>query len=102
MNQPELFDIVELLVTIPEENLEAGVQGTIVECFDEKAFEVEFSDSNGKTLALYTLPPQEFIVVWQAKTKSWLSTFDRIAAIVEKFDSEKQKAVFEFAKSLRS
>ena len=102
MNQPELFDIVELLITVPEGNLEAGEQGTIVECFDEKAFEVEFSDSDGKTLALCTLSPQEFIVVWQSKTKSWLSTPDRIIAIVENFDPEKQKAVFEFAKSLRS
>ena len=102
MNQPELFDVIELLIDIPEDDLKAGVQGSIVECLNEEVFEIEFSDSNGETLALCTLSSREFIVVWQSKTKSWLSTPDRIAAILENFDSEKQKAVFEFAKSLRS
>ena len=33
MNQPELFDIVELLVDLPENKLQVGAQGTIVECY---------------------------------------------------------------------
>ncbi len=40
MNQPELFDIVELLVDLPEDNLNIGIQGTIVECYDDNTYEV--------------------------------------------------------------
>ena len=65
MNQPELFDIVELLTNLPEDELSAGVQGTIVECYGNDAYEVEFSDSDGETLALCTLSPEQFVIVWQ-------------------------------------
>ncbi len=33
MTEPELFDLIELLIYLPEDNLCAGVQGTIVECY---------------------------------------------------------------------
>lgn len=72
MIQPELFDIVKLLVDLPEYNLRAGTQGAIVENHQNNAYEVEFFESTGETLALCTLSPQQFIVVWQAKTKTWL------------------------------
>ena len=73
MNQPELFDIVELLIDLPDDNLPAGIQGTIVETYDENTYEVEFANTKGETLALCTLSSKQFIIVWQAKTKSWLS-----------------------------
>ena len=38
MTQPELFDVVELLVDLPEHNLRAGVQGAIVECYQDNNF----------------------------------------------------------------
>ncbi len=102
MNQPELFDIVELLVDLPEHQLQAGTQGTIVECYDDNAYEVEFSNSDGETLALCTLSPQQFIIVWQAKTKSWLSLPEQITDIVKNLDAARQKEVFRFARSLQS
>ena len=73
MNQAELFDIIELLVDLPEYNLDRGVQGTIVECYGDNTYEVEFANPEGETLALCTLSPTQFITIWQAKTKSWLS-----------------------------
>ncbi|NJR48107.1 MAG: DUF4926 domain-containing protein, partial [Hyellaceae cyanobacterium CSU_1_1] len=42
MTQPELFDVVELLIDLPESNLRAGVQGAIVECYQDNNYEVEF------------------------------------------------------------
>ena len=101
MKQPELFDIVELLLDLPDNELQTGAQGTIVECYDNDAYEVEFSDSNGETIALCTLSPKQFIIVWQAKTKSWLSLSDRITDVVKNLDTVKQKEVLKFAQSLQ-
>lgn len=100
MNQPELFDIVELLIDLPKSNLRAGTQGTIVECYGNNAYETELANSEGKTIALCTLSDQNFIIVWQAKTKSWLSLAEKITAIVNKLDTEKQAQVFQFVRSL--
>ena len=102
MNQPELFDIVELLIDLPKDKLQLGMQGTIVECYGDNAYEVEFSDSNGETLALCTLSPEQFIVVWQAKTKSWLSLPEQITDVVINLDTARQKEVFKFARSLQT
>lgn len=102
MNQPELFDIVELLVNLPENELKAGVRGTIVERYGNDAYEVEFSDSDGETLALCTIPPEQFIIVWQAETKSWLSLSEQITDVVKNLDAARQKEVFKFARSLQS
>jgi hypothetical protein len=66
--QPELLDIIELLVNLPEANQFIGTQGTIVECHDRNNFEVEFSNEDGETTALCVLSSQQFIVVWKAKT----------------------------------
>ncbi|MEG4328752.1 DUF4926 domain-containing protein, partial [Microcoleus sp. herbarium5] len=38
---PELFDIVKLLVTLPQSNLHLGVRGAIVDCYDDGNYEVE-------------------------------------------------------------
>ena len=88
MTQPELFDIVELLVDLPESNLCAGVQGVIVECYQDNNYEVDFSDSEGETLALCTLSARQFIVVCSAKTKTWLPISERVAAIIDNLDSK--------------
>jgi hypothetical protein len=55
----ELFDRVRLVA--PRDDLDAGAIGTIVEVFirPERAYEVEFSDPDGTTLALLTLRPDE-------------------------------------------
>ncbi|WP_245555410.1 DUF4926 domain-containing protein, partial [Baaleninema simplex] len=48
-NEPEVFDIVELLVNVPDRHCAIGSQGTIVECLDDNHFEVEFVNENGET-----------------------------------------------------
>ncbi len=61
MIEPELFDVIELLVDLPEENLRAGVRGAIVECYEDGKYEVEFTNQEGETLALSTLSSEQII-----------------------------------------
>ena len=100
MIEPELFDVIELLVDLPEENLRAGVRGAIVECYENGKYEVEFTNEEGETLALSTLSSEEFIVVWKAKTKRWLSVSEQIAAAINHLSEERQQEVLNFARSL--
>ncbi len=100
MIKPELFDIVELLVNMSEHNQFIGSQGTIVECFNDGKYEVEFSNEDGETTALCTLSPQQFIVVWQAKTKNWLSVSDKLNAVINNLSEDKQQEVLNFARFL--
>ena len=100
MTQPELFDVVELLIDLPELNLRAGVQGTIVECYRDNNYEVEFSNSDGETLALCALSAKQFIVVWSAKTETWLPISERVAAIISNLDARRQEEILNFARFL--
>ncbi|PSB35024.1 DUF4926 domain-containing protein [Chlorogloea sp. CCALA 695] len=46
----KLLDVVALTVDVPEDNLWRGQVGTVVEILaNGNAFEVEFSDRNGRT-----------------------------------------------------
>lgn len=97
MIEPELFNVIKLLVNLPEHNLYSGVQGAIVECYSDKAYEVEFINSDGESIALCTLSLQQFIVVWKAKTKTWLSVAEQVAAIVNRLSEERRQEVLDFA-----
>jgi hypothetical protein len=57
----ELYDTVRLLVDLPEEGLAAGAIGAVVHVFDKPnlAYEVEFTDGNGRTIAQIPLPPDQ-------------------------------------------
>ncbi|MEB3281354.1 MAG: DUF4926 domain-containing protein [Lyngbya sp.] len=100
MINPDLFDVVELLVDISESGLQAGDSGAIVEKYSDRAYEVEFTNPEGETLALHTLSPEQFIVVWQAKTQTWVSISDRITAAVQTLSEERQQEVLNFTRSL--
>lgn len=76
--KPALFDGIELVVDLPEDNLKAGARGAIVEDFGGDEYEVEFANSDGKKLAPCTLTPEQFIVVWRAETKSWTSVSEQV------------------------
>ncbi|MGK5094921.1 DUF4926 domain-containing protein [Deltaproteobacteria bacterium TL4] len=61
----KLLDVVALTVDLPKRHLYRGQVGTIVETLkDGKAFEVEFSDSKGRTYASLGLLPDQFIVLY--------------------------------------
>lgn len=57
----ELFDVVALVNDLPEERLPAGSIGTIVHVFEKPrlAYEVEFADEDGSTLATAALTPDQ-------------------------------------------
>ena len=58
---PRLLDVVALLSDVPTRGLLRGQVGTVVELLDS-AYEVEFSDDEGKTYAELALPPDQLLV----------------------------------------
>jgi hypothetical protein len=100
MSKAELFDIVELIVYHPEIQLPIGARGAIVECYENNNYEVEFTNKDGETVALCTLSSEQFIVVWKAKTKSWLSVTEQINLAIARLPEEDQQQVLDFALSL--
>jgi hypothetical protein len=59
---PRLLDVVALLSDIPGHGLLRGQVGTVVELLDG-AYEVEFSDDEGKTHAELALAPDQLLVL---------------------------------------
>jgi Domain of unknown function (DUF4926) len=59
----KVLDVVALLKEMPEKKLLRGQIGTIVERFSDTEFEVEFSDNNGKTIAMLTLTTDEIMLL---------------------------------------
>lgn len=98
---PDL-DVVELITDIPERGLRAGMQGTIVQCHAGNAYEVEFTSEAGETLDFLALRPEQFIVVWQAKTKQWVPVAARVAALIAHLPEEAREEVLDFARFLQA
>ena len=60
----KLFDGVALTSDLPEYDLRRGQVGTVVEILaDGKAFEVEFSDRDGRTYESVGLRPHQIMVL---------------------------------------
>lgn len=97
---PDLLDVIELIVDIPERGLQAGTQGTIVHCHPGDVYEVEFVNELGETVDILALPSEQFIVVWQARTKEWVPLADRIATLSARLSEEAGKEVLDFARFL--
>ena len=97
MIKPELFDVIELIVNLPAVNQFVGSQGTIVECFDDGKYEIEFTNEDGETIAQCALSSDKFIVVWQSKTKQWVSISDKINAVIDNLSEDRK---LNFAKFL--
>jgi Domain of unknown function (DUF4926) len=63
-NKVELLEVVALTVDLPEYNLRRGQVGTVVELLaGGTAFEVEFSDRNGRTYESIGLRPEQIMVL---------------------------------------
>lgn len=64
MKTIKLLDVVALTVDIPQDNLWRGQVGTVVEILaNGKAFEVEFSDRNGRTYQSLGLSCDQIMVL---------------------------------------
>lgn len=59
----KLLDVVALIEDLPELGLYRGQVGTIVEVYEPDVFEVEFSDTQGRTYALETLRSEQVMVL---------------------------------------
>jgi hypothetical protein len=59
---PRLLDVVALLVDLPDHGLQRGQVGTVVELL-AGAFEIEFSDDEGRTYAQVALTPEHLLVL---------------------------------------
>jgi hypothetical protein len=63
-NEIKLLDVVALTVDLPEHNLWRGQVGTVVEILaGGSAFEVEFSDREGRTYESLGLRPDQIMVL---------------------------------------
>lgn len=60
-----LLEVVKLQQVLPGSNLQKGDIGTIVEVYSNpyEAYEVEFCDTKGKTIALLTLKPEQLMPI---------------------------------------
>ena len=62
----KLLDVVAVVQDVPGRGLTRGQVGTVVEILAPGVFEVEFSDDQGRTYAMATLPADEFLVLRKA------------------------------------
>ncbi|NJN22929.1 MAG: DUF4926 domain-containing protein [Leptolyngbya sp. RL_3_1] len=100
MIKPDLFDVVELTVDVPQHNLQAGDRGSIVEKHTDTVYEVEFANAYGETLVFTSFSTSQFIVVWRSDTQSWVPLEERIAAMIASLPEERKEQVLNFARSL--
>jgi hypothetical protein len=102
MNNPELFDVIELLIDLPVHNLTAGDRGAICEEYDNSHYEVEFTNSDGESIALVVLSIESFVVVWRSASKTWVPVAEKIQALVSALPEENLPGIFEFARSVHN
>ena len=57
------LEAVALTEDLPQHGLVRGQVGTVVEAFADDAFEVEFSDDEGRTYASLALRPNQLMVL---------------------------------------
>ena len=98
MQKPELLDVIELLIDLPEQDLQVGARGAIVEVYDN-AYEVEFVNDAGETTALLPLTAMQFVVVWRAASKSWVSVTEKVEALMAALPEDTLTEVFDFARN---
>jgi catabolite regulation protein CreA len=67
--RPQLFDIVAVLNSAGESDVEVGDVGTVVELLPPDGLEVEFLDRNGRTRAIATLGENDVLVLNRERTR---------------------------------
>ncbi len=66
-DQIQLLDVVALTENMPQYSLSRGEIGTVVECYPDNAYEVEFVAQDGYTYALVTLYGKSLIPLRQKR-----------------------------------
>ena len=67
--QPQLFDIVAVLNSAGESDVEVGDVGTVVELLPPDGLEVEFLDRDGRTRCVATLTGDDILVLNRERTR---------------------------------
>lgn len=62
------LDGVVLIVDLPENGLQKGQVGTIVDVLEDGVYEVEFADLNGRTYAMLTLKAEQLLLLHYSPT----------------------------------
>ena len=62
-NKVKLLDVVALTDDLPEQKLERGQVGTVVEILAPDVYEVEFADNDGRTYAELAVKEEKLIVL---------------------------------------
>jgi len=62
-NKIELLDTIALLEDLPQRNLKKGEVGTVVEILSSNVFEIEFSDDEGQTYAMFALRENQIVTL---------------------------------------
>jgi hypothetical protein len=68
VRQPQLFDIVAVLNSADQTEVQVGDVGTVVEMLPPDGLEVEFLDRDGRTRCLATLIQQHVLVLNRERT----------------------------------
>lgn len=66
----KLLDVVALIADLPQDSLQRGEIGTVVECYSGNAFEVEFVAEDGYTYALVALRGDQLIPLRKKRAHS--------------------------------
>lgn len=61
MDEIKVLDVVAVLEDVPQHGLLRGQVGTVVELWNDDAFEVEFSNNSGETYAFAALTPDQLM-----------------------------------------
>lgn len=65
-------DVIKVSKNI-QDNIRAGHLGTVVHIFDQNpsVYEIEFTDNEGRTLAIVPLKKEDMSLYWVASTKKY-------------------------------
>lgn len=67
--EPTLFDLVAVLTSSPDSDVEIGDVGTVVELLPPDGMEVEFLDPDGRTRCVATLTFADVLILNRQRTK---------------------------------
>ncbi len=100
--KPMPYDVIETLHPLENESVPTGSQGTIVHQHTNDIFEVEFIDDNGQTIALETIPREQFVIVWRAEMAEAVPITEQLTQVTATLPQQSRIEVLDFAHFLSS
>jgi hypothetical protein len=91
-----------LIILITVQTIFRIDRGAICEEYDNSQYEVEFTNSDGESIALVALSVDSFVGVWRSASKTWVPIAEKIQAIVSALPEENLSKVFKFTRSFHN